>query len=523
MKRILAYIIVLILICIPVTAFAGGTQVQAQETVPVANSGVSADLESSDNVKTDSISESKPSDTDTSEDNDEGNSAQPSGDNGEDVPAPVVSPGQLYIDSDNLYPGMDKTYKEGYIPAATGGKVVIILPLLGETKTEEVTLTADLGMTTDSPFVFGNYAQTAKGGEPYVFTLAIPLAQERINGIYPVTLTASYIDENGSLMTQTFIIYVTITDGKDPVDPNAIPDMGTRASGRETVRKPELFISSCDITPDTVGGNEEFSVKVTVENIGDLKAKSIRLSYSGAAVEGTSPGIIPVESNNSIHLENIAPEKSEEASFKLKTTEAATSGSQPFLIALDYVDAYGGEYTSERSFLITVERDAEMQFDDILKSVPEKITAGETFSLPANVYNTGKSTLKNVMVTVTGAGLFPSSAVFLGDIAPGTAGNGELSVFVGQLSMTEGYTEDYGKTKGIYAISYTDESGEDHKTDVEFKTEILQPVIEEEEEKELTEEPAFQWWVMILVGAAIIAVIVSIVVVTKVTRDAKMK
>lgn len=149
---------------------------------------------------------------------------------------------------------------------------------------------------------------------------------------------------------------------------------------------------------------------------------------------------------------------------------------------------------------------------------------GETFSLPANVYNTGRSALKNVMVTVEGAGLFPASAVFLGDITPSGTGNGELSVFAGQLSMTEGYTEDYGKTSGRYTISYTDEAGEEHTVDIDFSLEIVKPVIEtDEEETELTEEPAFQWWVTILVGLAIIAIIVALIVVAKFTRTSKMR
>ena len=89
--------------------------------------------------------------------------------------------------------------------------------------------------------------------------------------------------------------------------------------------------------------------------------------------------------------------------------------------------------------------------------------------------------------------------------------------------MTEGYTEDFGITDGLYVITYIDEAGEEHKIEVMFTTKILQPAVEEEEDKELIEEPAFQWWVMILVGAALIAVIVSTVVVAKVTRDAKIK
>lgn len=227
-----------------------------------------------------------------------------------DTPEPVISAGQLTIDSKNLYPGMNKTYENGYIPIVKDGNVSIILPLIGKTQDGTVTLNADLGQTTDSPFVFGNYAQTRENGEPYVFTLTIPLASGRINGVYPVTLNASYLDASGSLMTQTFIIYVTITDGSEPVDPNAVQDV---TPTKETVDKPELFISSCEINPASVSGNEEFEVTLTVENIGTLRARSVRLTYgstsSGGDGAAAASSIVPVATNNAIHLENIADGK----------------------------------------------------------------------------------------------------------------------------------------------------------------------------------------------------------------------
>ena len=438
-----------------------------------------------------------------------------------DPPEPIQSPGQLSIDSKSLYPGMTKTYENGYVPVVKDGTVTIILPLIGKTQTGEVTLTADLGATTDSPFVFGNYAQTAKAGEPYVFTLSIPLSKGHINGVYPVTFTASYLDANGALAGQTFIVYVTITDGKTPVDPNAV-----QTPEKLTVDKPELFISSCEITPSSVGGNEEFEVKLTVENIGTLRARSVRLTYGGAAAGGEAGAgaatIVPIDTNNSIHLENIAAGKSDSASFKLKTTKDVLAGNQSFTVTLDYTDAYGGVYTSVRQFLIAVTQPAEISYDPI--TPPKTIAAGETFTLPANVFNIGKSTLRNVSITVTGAGLFPTSSVFLGDIAPGGTGNGEISVFAGQLSMTEGYTETYGTTNGKYIITYTEDTGETKTIELDFSMEITEPVIEgEEEDSELTEEPAFQWWVTILVGFAIIAIIVAVIVVARFIRAEKMK
>ena len=291
----------------------------------------------------------------------------------------------------------------------------------------------------------------------------------------------------------------------------------------ETAKVPELFISACVITPNSVSGNEEFSVKVTIENIGNIWARNVRLSFGGTSMDGVTPGIVPVETNNAIHLADISGGESSEVTFKLKTTPNVVSGYHSFYVTLDYIDHYGSVYSSTRQFLIEVTQPAQMQHDDISKTVPEKITAGGTFTLPANVYNTGRSTLKNVMVSVTGAGLFPNASAFLGDIAPGGTGMGQLSIFVGQISMTEGHTEDYGMTYGTYTITYTDEAGEEHTQDISFSLEIVQPVIEAGEESKLTEEPAFQWWITILVGLAIIAIIVSVIVVTKFIRESKLR
>ena len=263
-------------------------------------------------------------------------------------------------------------------------------------------------------------------------------------------------------------------------------------------------------------------MEVTIDNIGAIRARSVRLSYGSETA-----GIIPAETNSAMHLENIASGDSATVSFQLKTTKDVLAGDQPFYVTLDYVDLYGGVYTSTRTFLVRITRPAEISYDSI--SVPKQVTAGETLSLPANVFNIGKSTLRNVTITVTGAGLFPTSSVFLGDVLPGQAGNGEMKVFIGMLSMTEGYSEDYGPTNGVYTITYTDDAGEEYKIDMQFSTEILKPVIEGEEteaEKQAKEEEkktVGQWWITVLVGFAIISITVAVIVVGKFSRMMRMR
>jgi hypothetical protein len=427
--------------------------------------------------------------------------------------SPIVAD-QLYVDSANLYEGMGKTYAQGYVPTIKGGAATIILPLVGETLNATVHLKADLGSVAGSPFVYGNYSQTVRGNGLYVFSITIPLTGSRINGSYPVVLTAEYLDVMGMKVVQAFTVYVTVTDGQNPVDPNARPE-------KETVEKPELFISSCVINPNSVGGGEEFTVEVKVENIGTLRAQSVRLTYGGVDSGGMIP-ITPLESNNSLRLENIAAGGNQSLSFKLKTAADALAGNQPFTVTLDYLDAYGGIYGSSRQFLVLVTQPAEIGYDPILP--PKTVEAGKTMTLPANVYNRGKSTLRNVTIAVQGVGLFPASSVFLGDILPGQSGNGELVIFVGTLSMTEGYTESYGRTKGTYTITYYDDAGDEHLVEVQFSLDITEPVVEgEENTTEMTQQPVFQWWVAVLVSFSLIAIIVAFMMLSKTIRTLKMK
>ena len=420
--------------------------------------------------------------------------------------AAIIEP--LCIDSMGLYEGMEQTYAQGYVPWVTDGKAVIILPLVGQTYNGKVTVTADLGAAEGNPFVLGNYSQTATDFcGTYVFRFELSLTKDRVNGAYPVTMRADYLDARGNAAWQSFLVYVTITDGVDLAAQNA---SASAAQEKETVDKPRLYISSCETDAGLIGGEDDFTVTVTVENIGTIRARQVLLTYGSDTV-----GIVPGETNNLVHLDNIAGGKSQSASFVFRTTRDVPAGEQSFFVKLDYEDLYGGIYTETRTFLVQVMRPAEMEFDPV--SIPKEVVSGETFSIPVNVFNTGKSMLRNVSAQITAPGLVPTSSVFFGSIPPGEQGNGEMKVYAGILSMAEGYTQDYGRSNGIFTITYTDDNGEVHREEMEFYTEILRPETEEDDSGE-GQNTVGQWWFSVLAAFAVIAILVSVIVTTNTTR-----
>ena len=175
MNRLFAALLVILLLALPIAAFAEGTDPAASEPPETTPAPTQAQPPAFTPAAT---QPSSPTANPTAE------------------PTPVVD--QLIIDSRNLYEGMDRTYAQGYVPRVVSGRAYIILPLLGQTYDGKVTVTADLGTTVGSPFVFGNYSQTVGAGwSSYVFVFEIPLVKGRINGSYPITFRADYLDVLG--------------------------------------------------------------------------------------------------------------------------------------------------------------------------------------------------------------------------------------------------------------------------------------------------------------------------------------
>jgi hypothetical protein len=63
------------------------------------------------------------------------------------------------IDTQHIYPGMDKSYAQGYLPTVEDGTAAVVLPLTvsGSGLCDTVTASLDLGDPSAAPFVFKNY------------------------------------------------------------------------------------------------------------------------------------------------------------------------------------------------------------------------------------------------------------------------------------------------------------------------------------------------------------------------------
>jgi hypothetical protein len=444
------------------------------------------------------------------------------------LPLPVLAEGEgepppaapsLVIDTGTLYPGMAKTYQSGYVPTVSGGRAVFVLPLLGDTQGNIIRVTPNI--STDGPFVYGNYqfelrrsyaaAQDQSLHDIFLIQLDIALSASRYNGIYPVDFVVDYKNTNGEAMQQTFTLRVTITDGKKK------PVEGGGGSGQPTVKKPVLLISSHSVRPSVVDGGESFTVSLTIENVGDLDAKNIRVSLAPQDEQITFNGEM-----NAIFTQLLKKNETEEMSFSMRALAVASAGEHLLAATVTYEDRYGTAYTEEGTFSIGVAQPVSVDFDRI--KLPETIESGTSLEQPISVFNTGFATVYNVKCSFRVDGILAATA-YLGMIEPQQSAEKTLSLFATVLSGSN----PYGPTSGEMFISYTDAAGQEYQDMVGVSTTILEPdlvtdaELEKQKQEQKEQQTLSQWWMSLLIGIAVIAILVSVIITTKFSRMMKMK
>lgn len=402
---------------------------------------------------------------------------------------------KLSIETTKAYADMEKSYSNGYVPTVKNGKATIVLPLVGETTGNTITVTPEIG--TESPFMYANYRfDVKKSNGVYLVKLVLPLKSDRQNGLYPVVFNVEYIT-NEVAQTQTFTVFVSITDANP-------------------IRTPELFISEYKNEPEIVNGGDEFSSIITIKNIGGQMAENVKLTYSGMEDD---PSIVPSKSLNTIIIDNINEGKSKQIDLKFNVSPDALAGNQSYTITLEYSDAQGNLYTLTKVLTIKVNQPTEISIDEIM--FPASAESGESVVLPISILNTGKSPIYRITCRLNVDGLFGSS-LFIGEVPAGETGYGEMKVFIGTLSGNNLY----GAATGALTISYFDITGAEHTETVDLYTDILEPAAESGEEQpseqEVAAPPISQWYVSVIVGIAVIAIAVAVIVVTSYQRRLKM-
>ena len=482
------------------------------------------------------------------------------------IPVAYAAGGKLVIDNQNVYKGMNTSYSKGYKPTVKDGKATIILPLIYEGGNkiigDRITVTPDLGNPADSPFSYSNYQMnvslsnnTINDGKSkvssYLVRLEIPLSANRANGTYPVVINTNYAikleeqNEEGTpdesdnsdnqdqpqatneQVEQSFTVYVTITDGKDPNATELSP--GPESEKEPEPRpQPKIILSEYQVTPEVVMAGETFDVLVKLKNTEkNWDTHNIKVTY-----KGETEHILPDSKTNTFFIDEIPKGKTHELTLHMKTRLDAEPQPQKILLTIEYEDSARTSYTVNEEILLEIRQPIRLEMDEI--NIPPTVNTGDSLPISTNIFNMGKSTIYNVRCTIEMPGVIPDGSAYLGNMEPGTSSSAEIYAFFGTLDMgnenkstdddsnsedakddedsNESVSRDdevgkYGRSEGVMTITYEDEYGDGHTKTVELATNIERPVFDsapdQQEEPEEKPERASQWWVSISLTAGV--------------------
>ena len=383
------------------------------------------------------------------------------------------------IDERNLYDGMEKTYAQGYSPAVSNGLVTIVLPLMasGEIAGDSIIAKPKLDGIGDSPFVFGNYqktvtlsAHTVNGGTGsvncYYVRFDLSLSSDRKNGIYAVPISIAGQDSGGVDFLQDFTTSVTISDGKSDPTATAVQAVtyGNGSSG-PTASKPVLTVTECLLSSESIQCGESFRADLTVKNEGKRTAHNVKVT-----VVSDDENIVLSNNYSAEYLRSLPSNETAPFSFEMKVYPLASDGLHKMTVTLAYERTDNVAYAETAIFHINVVQPIVFVHDEI--QLPEKATAGESFTIPLACYNPSKATICNVQYKLEVPGLLAGSC-YLGNLQPQASANQNMSVRVTKISEET----PYGITQGICTISYESQNGEKMQEAIALRIEIIEPVL----------------------------------------------
>ncbi len=446
---------------------------------------------------------------------------------GESTPASSAEPGDtslepqseesagsvLILDNKTVYDGMDAAYQNGYTPRVSENTAIVVLPLTssGELKDNRLTASVDLGDASGSPFVYKNYQKDFTLGQQqvsgtkeeksiYYVRFDLALSKNRVNGTYPVTINLTAQDSSGGAISQSFVTYVTITDG---IDPNASEESVSQTQAETPTSSPVVLVTGYIIThaPAKAGGS--FEATVTLKNTSTIKS----VQNMVVTVESSDSNFTLLNDSDTIYISKLDIGESTELKLKYSVGENTPEGQYIFNLSMTYDDPEAVSLSSSGRFTVSVEQPLEVQLT--MPKVAASVSAGDTIPLSFQVLNLGRSKVYNVRCEITGVGLFPTSTAFVGDMESGSEGTASLNLFIGTKDMSEDYTgtDQYGSTTGVVTLYYENTAGAVFTQEFSFDTTIEKPVLAAAQtDGDSTKETAGQWWISIgILGGILVA------------------
>lgn len=403
--------------------------------------------------------------------------------------------------------------------AVHGQECMLVLPIVNMFKYNltDVIVTPRLGAKTDDfPFEIGTTGYTEKidvlVGEDACPNYAdrikncVWLFQTRENvktGYYKIDFDITYTDPTCAVDTTVISVFVHCT---------GLPENGTvDGDGDKKLSTPRLIVTGFTTDPKDVYSGEQFTLHLSMENTSnDTTVKNLQLDLT-ATVEGSQTqasyaAFLPTSGSNSFYVESISP--GGEIDLTMDFEAKAGLEQKPYVMTIDmkYEDERANAYEGKGTVSIPVKQIS--KFDTSTPTCePSLIDIGEQSELALAIYNTGKTTLYNVQVTVNDPTVQQTLA-YVGNLAPGATGNVDVMLTAIEYSKTD-------NASIPIVISYEDETGvvstQQRTVDLTVQQSVTEDFGEIEDIPEEESGVMLKGWQIALIGVGVLAVLAGII------------
>ena len=420
-------------------------------------------------------------------------------------------------------------------PVATHGQYVyVVLPLVNMFKynIKDVVISPVISTKTDEwPFEIENTGYTEKlatlAGED-----AVPDVKDRVQncvwcfktrdnvktGYYKLDFSVVYTNSACAIEQCTISTFVKTV---------GLAKNGT-TDGEDKDKKastPRVIVKGFTTDPAEIYAGNTFSLTVTIENTSRTTAvNNLELDLTGTVTgkddASSYAAFLPTSGSNSFYVDSIPAGGTTDLTMEFEAK--ADLEQKPYVmdIKMAYEDDEANPFTGEANVSIPIKQVS--KFDMSTPDIePASIDIGGQSDVMFSIYNTGKTKLYNVSVSLNDASIDPATA-YVGSLQSGATGNVDMMVTGAQ------YTADLGEDGNIdCVISYEDEAGNVTKVTKQIMLTVAQDMSAANYTEDSTDVPAETAGpskkMMIIIAVSVVAAVILLIVVIKLIRKHKKK
>ena len=226
-------------------------------------------------------------------------------------------------------------------------------------------------------------------------------------------------------------LYVNVTRGYEAA--------GSEPGGETTAALPKIVVDSYSFSSDKIYAGEDFDLTFTVRNTSnEEETKSILVTVTNNAETGK---LTPASGSNTLYIDKLGKGESKTMTMSIATAPDTEAKAYEIKLEFDYEGTKTRPATlsngqSSASIPVTIMQKIRLKIED--PTVDGEPMEGESVPVYFSMYNMGRSSIYNCMVTVEGDGLSMEESFFQGTVAAGSPMRADFSLITATPGQIDG-------------------------------------------------------------------------------------